>query len=779
MAENLDEEEVVVLKEDDKPIESAPKKEEPKPSKKEVAKEKLVELSKKPAFFAGVGALLLIAVFYPLYTSFDKPKKHYIEAQFHPQDAIPAALDEKDLIAEDMRTNSLERLITKASTLYEKGEVAKALDLYEEVALFSEALSWYNLGVAKMKKGEFAEALNAFDSSLKQNEYKTVSAINAAVCALNLGKEALFDGYIKIAAKNLQNETNAPLFDYYYTLVNYYQDRPFHALVGANKPIAGEMGDNQRFIAAKVHLMFDNPAGATKNLEELVDQNSSFVLGLSYARSGLYAQAEDALKRAISSKIEPEKSRAALLLVLLKNGFVKEAGVLIGEIYKLGFDPSVYHIETKLKDRLFDVSLAQKHFAEHLLMDNNLFLQSLFGYTPFQVIDTTRIVSELDKAGATLNENDIDEAIGFLNGSQKASSVNYQVTLAAKLALNNRLLLAHETLVQVEKGYRNSDVLQYNLALTYAQLGEFARAYEHFRRAYFQNHHNIQAGVYSVMLARYAGVNEDTLLHEISEKLQADSKLESKFFLALLSFYNNNYQATASWLERKDKQKDIRHTLLDLFASDQLDRTDDLQRASKEFLAFDTKSLLANMMKLYVEQKNSSVKQFAFATQQFMDNRSFDFAPLFYGSPIIRDLYIELGLISGNLYKVRELLLDKVKIERNEVRQLMQSLAITNIYMQNHEEAYTIFNALIDEMKLRDSQTLLNAAIASIAANHKENAIALLQLAKQQDPKNYEARYALGLLYLEASNPKGAAVEFALIPEGRLDTHYFDFDIRH
>lgn len=775
-----EEEEVVVLKEESKepPASEEQQPEEKQPSRQERLVAYVEENYKKPSVIVAAGVLLLMVIFVPLYLSFDKPTAKKLEVHFSPYDAILPSADDVDLIGADLRDSSIERLIEKASAFYSRGEVEKALDIYEEVALFSESLSLYNLGVARMKNGEYEDAIYAFEGSLRQNEFRSASAINAAVCALNLGNEALFDAYIRIAAKNLQNETDTPLFDYYYTVINYYQNRPFHTLFGATNPMVDELGVNQRILVAKTQLLFDDPVGASKNLESLTDRNSSYVLGLSYARAGMYAQAEDALKAAIRENNEPEKSRSALMLVLLKGGFLKEAGVLISETYNKGYDPAVFAVTSGLKPRLFDVQLAQKHFSEQLLMDSNLFLQTFFYHTPFKVIDTNRVMSELDRATAVLSEQDAQEAIAFLEDSRMSASVNHQVTIAAKLALNDRLLLANEMLQRVEMRYRNSDVLQFNLALTYAQLGEFKKAYLHFRRAYFLNHENIHAGVYSVMLARYSDTQEQALLNEISEALLARSNMESRFLLALLSFYNNNFQATSTWLERERRDKDARYILLDIFAADQLNRDTALKAASVEFLELYPKNLLANMIDLYVKHKGSTIKQFAFGAQKFMDRRDLDFDSLYYGPPVIRDLYIELGLISGNLHKVRELLLEKAKIERNEVRQIMSSLAIVNIFMKNYEESYTIFNMLIDEMNMKDSTTLLYASIASIAADHKANAIALLQLAKQIDPKNYEARYGLGVLYLEAKNPRGAAVEFSMMPDGRVDTKFFDFDIK-
>lgn len=548
--------------------------------------------------------------------------------------------------------------------------------------------------------------------------------------------------------------------------------------MAAASPSVDYLGPGQKLIAAKLHLLFDNPEGSIEELERLDNPKNLFALGLLYARTGQYDQAGDRLQKAISEKVEVEKARSALLLVHLKSGFFKDASALINEMDKAGGNPLYYPIRTKLKERLFDVALAQSYFSEHLLVDDHVFLQSLFYHTPYRMIDADKTVTEIRKGQLTLSEGEITQAAGFLAGSQKMASVNARITLAIRLAVNNRLLQANDILAQAEAGFRNSDALQYNLGLSYAQLGNFTKAYEHFRRAYFLNYRNTQAGVYAAMLAGYAGADEDRLVGELSENLLPKDDLESKFFLALLSFYGNNLQATAQWLERKEKNDNPRYLLLDLFAADRINRTVELKEASAALVRLFPKDLLIAMIDLYVSHKDRSIKQFAFDAQQFMDSRRYDFDSLYFGPPVVRDLYIKLGLITGNLPKIRTLLIERLSLERGEVRHLMRSLGMTDIYLQNHEEAYVVFNTLIDEMQMRDSDTLLHAAIASIGAGHKENAIALLQLAKQIDPRNSEARYGLGLLYQEIGNYKGAAIEYSLVQQLPYESLYFDFDIR-
>jgi Flp pilus assembly protein TadD len=84
---------------------------------------------------------------------------------------------------------------------------------------------------------------------------------------------------------------------------------------------------------------------------------------------------------------------------------------------------------------------------------------------------------------------------------------------------------------------------------------------------------------------------------------------------------------------------------------------------------------------------------------------------------------------------------------------------------------------LIDNKHQNDSKTLFYGAVASIAAKHHANAIALLALAKAKNKQNYEAKYGLGLLYHEAKNLRGATVQYSKIPTG-FKSEFFDFEVQ-
>ncbi len=70
--------------------------------------------------------------------------------------------------------SELENMIEQANYLYANGNQNEALKLYEKIALYSEAISQYNLGVVQLKEGEFEAALENFKHSI-DNRFSLLS----------------------------------------------------------------------------------------------------------------------------------------------------------------------------------------------------------------------------------------------------------------------------------------------------------------------------------------------------------------------------------------------------------------------------------------------------------------------------------------------------------------------------------------------------------------------------------------------------------------------------
>jgi len=139
---------------------------------------------------------------------------------------ISKKLKEKKIMQQD----EIKRLIKKANILYQKGEKEKALEILNKLSTYSEALSYYNLGVIKLEEKEYKEALKYFQKAIKNKENRVLSAINAAYVSLMLNNKKLFDYYRNLAYTLLPEIANSKNYPYYYGIVMYYMGYEFEAI---------------------------------------------------------------------------------------------------------------------------------------------------------------------------------------------------------------------------------------------------------------------------------------------------------------------------------------------------------------------------------------------------------------------------------------------------------------------------------------------------------------------------------------------------------------------
>jgi len=182
---------------------------------------------------------------------------------------------------------------------------------------------------------------------------------------------------------------------------------------------------------------------------------------------------------------------------------------------------------------------------------------------------------------------------------------------------------------------------------------------------------------------------------------------------------------------------------------------------------------------IYIDTHFNSYKTSKYAEEvlKYLRKQHFNFTDLYYGPFITRYTYIQEHLITGRLYYLREQLKQVLQTTDTNTQDIESALALASLYNKNFEESYTLYNHLIDELKVRDAYTLYLGAVASTAAKHHANAIALLELSKMKNENFFEARYALALLYMEITNNDGASIQLQQIKNNAFESQYFEFNI--
>ena len=730
---------------------------------------------KKIIIFSAIAISLIVIIVITLLILLQPPKNQEIMST----DLIEEKLQEKK--KETIQTSKLENMITKANYLYSNGSKDEALFLYEQIAQFSEAISQYNLGVAQLKNKQYQLALNTFAKAIKNDEKRCVSAINAAVCSLHLQDKESFKYYIDLAYAYLPNEINSPLYSYYYSLISYYNNNYLEALSALKNTTSNEYPKVHKNLSAKINALYGNDYDAIEVMEKNFEDYDDFSIALLYARVGDFTLAINHLKEAILKNIEPAKAQLALGLINLKAGRIVSANKEIKNVTDM-FPEEVYKhypIKVHLKESLFDAKKAQKAYRKNIISAKNLNYQKIFYFSPYKVFNANQTISYIRKGNANIYIDNIESAKEYLKKSASSSNVNIGITKAIKKALSFKIREANEELQKLVRIQPKHSILHYNLALTYAQMGNLVEANKHFVRSYHLDAKNYLSGIYAVLTAQIINKENYKLTSILKDSIANEEPSEEiDLYKTLLYISENNFLSAVDWLNNDYKQRPL-YLALDVIISLKLNMLDIANKSATKLTILYPNDILPHIM--YIDANYSELKTTAYASKvlNYLKNQDFNFNDLYYGPYITRYLYVQQNLITGKLYFLRNQLKGVLETTNEYTHEIESTLALASLYDKKYEESYTLYNHLIDEMKIRDAHTLYLGAVASTAAGHHENAIALLELSKMKDGSFSESRYALALLYLEIKNNKGASIQLSRIPDNSFFSKFFDFKIDH
>lgn len=692
---------------------------------------------------------------------------------------------ESDLIASTnpqepkIEPSELEHMIERANFMYSNGNQADALKLYEKIALYSEAISQYNLGVVQLKEQEYEGALENFKRSIANSENRCVSAINAAVCCLHLHQEENFNYYIDMAHAYLSTESNSPMYSYYYALVNYYQGHYLEALSALNHPTTDAYHITQNKLKAKINTLYGDYTNAIYALENPRQEIDSFTLGSLYANNGNLDKAREYFNTAVHQNKKPIEESLSLVYVDLKLGLHEEASVILNKLTE-DYPNDVYTpypIKIALKPGLFQPDVVQKVYRNATAKFHPQTYQKLFAFAPYKIFNANQTLGMIQKGNANLYIDDAVSAKEYLTKSAKTSDIDYGIATAIDKALHYRLKDANKQFTQLLQKNPQHSVLNYNLALTYAQLGDYANAYDYFLRSYHLDADNYLSGIFAIMTAELIHKPNPKLIAVINENLSQEPKTEEfDLYRTLTSMRENNYQSAERWIDNRYKDRPLYLAMKTLIALELgMDRP--AREASKKLVSMQPNDILPHLFYIDTHFNKETPKQYARSCINYLKNQKFSYDDFDFGPQITRDRYVLMAALTGSLTPMIQRVEGKLQTTADDRASLTTALALSYFYAQDFEKSYALYNDAIDKYAIKDEKTLYMGALASIGAQHYQNAISLFQLSKMTNPNYLESRYALGLLYMQVQNNPAAVVQFSKMGDKGFKSRTFDFKI--
>lgn len=680
--------------------------------------------------------------------------------------------DEPPIPTTKFSRSKIENMISKANSLYENGNKFEALKLYENIAIYNESLSNYNLGVSQMNQGKFTEALNSFKSAISNKENADVSALNAAVCALYLDDNRLFRYYLDVARAFLTPESNS--FEYYNALINYYKGYYIEALYILNNMKNTYYKGDASYLEAKIYSLFSQNEAAIKSLESAKNYNLDLSLGLLNARLGKYEEAKKYLNSVSEDNVNSLNAKLATALIDMRlNRFGSAARQLkeIDDVNKSAV-ADIYPIKTKLRAEFFDIIGAQASFDVNSFLTQNNIYETLFYFTPYKVFNAKQTMDYIRKGGIS---SYIDEGGGdeYLKASGAISKVNLNMSKAIEIALNNDIRDANKAFLALANEYSSHSIVHFNLALTFAKLGDFASAYKYFIRSYHLNPSDYLAGVYAAMCAEMVGRDNVKLIAEIMENMGADqNQIRNNLYESMIFLLRKNTGALNRFIEEDNSQKPL-NLAFDLIIANLLDRDQITKQKGTDLIKSMPNDIMAHILDFIANNKSDNIKDYARDVQVKFFNTKVDKNVLYGGIHIVRLNYVKLLQIAGLIDVQRNEIISDLKLNKKAA----EALAYIDLFALNYDEAYQIYNDLIYKDKINDANTLFLAAVASIGSARPQSAIAYLEFAKITNPTDLGNRIVLGMLYHETKNIPAAINQYSSVGNTEYRSEFFTFDL--
>lgn len=718
---------------------------------------------------AAVGVLLIVAGIagFVIYK-----KKHH-------EGAAEAPVEKKEKEEEPRDTTELEEMIRKATALYAQGEKEKALEIFEQVAQYSESVSQYNLGAAKMKEENYQAALGHFEKALQNKEHQCPSALNGAICALKLCDQKKFYEYLGVAKEHLPEEIDSPLYSHYYSLIHYYQTQYFEAMAAFNRPTSSYMPEQSNNAKARISFLFGDIDQTIALLKKEKSPVNELPIGLLYAQKDMYDEAINHLQKASKLNQDANVTLSALALINLKAGYYKDGAEALTQFQRLSNEPQpfTHPIHVTLKPSLFNIDAAQKVFKNDMFKNSRSQFSLVFYFAPYKVFDANQAITDIRKGQVGIMKDETQLATGYLTRSSLTSKSNSDLLKAIRLALGHRL---HEAKAILEKAAAltpRHTVVQYNLGLIDAQLGNYELAYKHFIKAYNLDTKNMEAGIFAIMTGKLIGSDTERTINMIKRDLFAKTNSSSTYTqtVALLYFAEGNFAATTSWMEKNSEPSPMGEVLRILASNPDTEELTNAVKGAKKLSELLPDDMMAAFVSIYYQHYRESLKQVATMGQNLFNRKNLDWRSLYYGSPFVKEQIINFAFVTGMLPRVEEKLTAQLGMEKEDKVAIALTLARTEIYLKHFKQADSIYRQLIQNKSINDAENYFLAAVATLGCGNSSDAIGFLNLSKMIDPKQSETRYALALLYLEAGNTGVSIKSLENIENSSFRSKYFDF----
>lgn len=588
-------------------------------------------------------------------------------------DSQPEIIFKYDKLKKDQERFKLQVEFNKAILLLEKAEYEKAIKVFKETSSILKIPSFLNIGIAYYKLGQIDNALLYLNNIYEYKEAAfshTYSYISACFYLYQIKQERVYlETIIDITKKfkNLTEHSKRMVTDTYIILKDYEK-------------------------ALKVLNSMDFPMNLKK--------------AMLYLKLDDYVNAEQFLIKAKEETYNQERIDQILWLMIFRDLKSNQLEKLKEHLDELNQRKETFKVNLKYPLEIFfnKHKFSTKEYLNFVTkFDHSRRLDFMFYFAPFIFSDKEEIMYDLSK--------------GFIfKDKQNVESLEQMVAYNSKFinVLKEDPIIRAIKLKSFIKDDSHS-YTYYNLALCYAQIHDFHRAYEYFTKAYKLNPGNKLYAVMTLITANKINKKVKDVDY-IEQNIKSKGGMYKYFGQKLYKLYVN--EASGIEFEPLHYNQTVFYKALDYIAKLDEEKVD----LNHPLLVEHYKDPLVYLMKsVYRKSDENDYQYFA----RLQDNTPLNINNNFLEGPlVVTQYYIDLLKAIGLFYKA------DLDLEGELSPSYLRTKALRELHNSKPEESLKILEKLQKDYKLEDKYTMYLIVASLLEAGKYNDASLQISLIK-------------------------------------------------
>lgn len=588
-------------------------------------------------------------------------------------DSQPEIIFKYDKLKKDQERFKLQVEFNKAILLLEKAEYEKAIKVFKETSSILKIPSFLNIGIAYYKLGQIDNALLYLNNIYEYKEAAfshTYSYISACFYLYQIKQERVYlETIIDITKKfkNLTEHSKRMVTDTYIILKDYEK-------------------------ALKVLNSMDFPMNLKK--------------AMLYLKLDDYVNAEQFLIKAKEETYNQERIDQILWLMIFRDLKSNQLEKLKEHLDELNQRKETFKVNLKYPLEIFfnKHKFSTKEYLNFVTkFDHSRRLDFMFYFAPFIFSDKEEIMYDLSK--------------GFIfKDKQNVESLEQMVAYNSKFinVLKEDPIIRAIKLKSFIKDDSHS-YTYYNLALCYAQIHDFHRAYEYFTKAYKLNPGNKLYAVMTLITANKINKKVKDVDY-IEQNIKSKGGMYKYFGQKLYKLYVN--EASGIEFEPLHYNQTVFYKALDYIAKLDEEKVD----LNHPLFVEHYKDPLVYLMKsVYRKSDENDYQYFA----RLQDNTPLNINNNFLEGPlVVTQYYIDLLKAIGLFYKA------DLDLEGELSPSYLRTKALRELHNSKPEESLKILEKLQKDYKLEDKYTMYLIVASLLEAGKYNDASLQISLIK-------------------------------------------------